>query len=109
MSSAISSMADVVKSILGRHHLQPIDLIDLPIVDERFCFWGVYLDVVLKNDTDLVEGVYLGSSLGYKGVACKDDITPHFQTVSLFKVTRGNAVASILAKQGLIIYLSTAA
>lgn len=60
-------MADVMKSILGRPHLQPIDLLDHPIVGESFCFWGVYLDVVLKNGTDLVEGVYVGSSLGYKG------------------------------------------
>lgn len=50
MSSAILSMADVVKSILVRPHLQLIDLLDLPIVDESFCFWGVYLNVVLKNN-----------------------------------------------------------
>lgn len=42
-------------------------------------------------------------------MACKDDVTPHFRTVSLFEVTRGNAVASILAEQGLMIYLSTVA
>ncbi|QGI92742.1 hypothetical protein CEK26_005811 [Fusarium fujikuroi] len=134
-------MADVVKSILGRPHLQPIDLLDLPVVDESFCFRGVYLDVVLKNGTYLVEGVYVGSSLGYKGylgisgrvafhqrfslrnynylprdvkchhysVACKDYVTPHFRIVSLFEVIRGNAVASILAEQGLMIYLSTVA
>ncbi|CZR39489.1 uncharacterized protein FPRO_04386 [Fusarium proliferatum ET1] len=134
-------MADVVKSILGRSNLQPIDLLDLPIVDESFCFRGFYLDVVLKNGTYLVEGVYVGSSLGYKGylgisgcvafhqrfslrnykylprdvkchhysVACKDYVTPHFRIVSLFEVIRGNALATILAEQVLMIYLSTVA
>ncbi|KAF4426086.1 hypothetical protein FACUT_9938 [Fusarium acutatum] len=134
-------MPDFVKSILGRPNLQPIDLLDLPIVDESFCFWGVYLGVILKNDTDLVEGVYVDSSLGYKGylgisgrvaihrrfssrnyndlprdvrcyhysVACKDDATPQFRTISLFEVIRGNTVATILAQQVLMVYLSTVA
>lgn len=49
MSSAISSLPELVKSIRGKPGFLPIDLLDLPIVDESFCFWGVYLDVIIKN------------------------------------------------------------
>ncbi|KAH7228831.1 hypothetical protein BKA60DRAFT_549716 [Fusarium oxysporum] len=132
---------DVVKSILGRPDLQLIDLLDLPVVDDSFRFWGVYLSVIVENDTDNVEGVYVGSSLGYKGYheisgrvamhkrfsartyddlprdvksyhysrACKDNVIPNFRTVSLFEIIRGNTVATIVAEQVLMVYLSTVA
>ncbi|EXM35998.1 hypothetical protein FOTG_00323 [Fusarium oxysporum f. sp. vasinfectum 25433] len=132
---------DVVKSILGRPDLQLIDLLDLPVVDDSFRFWGVYLSVIVENDTDNVEGVYVGSSLGYKGYheisgrvamhkrfsartyddlprdvksyhysrACKDNVIPNFRTVSIFEIIRGNTVATIVAEQVLMVYLSTVA
>lgn len=42
-------------------------------------------------------------------MACIYDVTPRFRTVSLFEVIRVNAVATILAEQVLMIYLSTVA
>ncbi|RKK87722.1 hypothetical protein BFJ69_g474 [Fusarium oxysporum] len=132
---------DVVKSILGRPDLQLIDLLDLPVVDDSFRFWDVYLSVIVENDTDNVEGVYVGTSLGYKGYreisgrvvmhqrfsartyddlprdvksyhysrARKDNVITNFRTVSLFEVIRGNTVATIVAEQVLMVYLSTVA
>ncbi|KAH7172590.1 hypothetical protein DER46DRAFT_595792 [Fusarium sp. MPI-SDFR-AT-0072] len=40
-------------------------------------------------------------------IACRDDVIPNFRTVALFEVICGNTVATIIAEQVLMVYLST--
>ncbi|KAF4452904.1 hypothetical protein F53441_4330 [Fusarium austroafricanum] len=102
------SFPDIVKSILRKKDLQPTDLLDLPLLDESLCFRGMYLDVIMKDDTDLVQGVYIGSSMAYKGYpGIPGRVAIHERTVALFEVARGKTVATIMAEQIIMLYLST--
>lgn len=51
-----------VMSALGREHLRPSDLLDLPRTDSSF--WGVYINIVTDSTGEVV-GIYIGSSIAH--------------------------------------------
>ena len=53
----------IPRAVLGREHLHPPALLDLPHIDSSL--WGIYINIVTDSTGEVVE-IYIGSSVAYR-------------------------------------------
>ena len=82
VETLLTAIPSQVQSVLGKPDLQPLDLLQLPLVPAEVPLWGVYVDLSTSNSQTqfLIDarGVYVGSSSNKKGMSAR--IQEHVRT-----------------------------